>query len=166
MTLTGTGARRATTGRRARATPGVRKALTVLHVLMSASNTGVIAVTGALVVRAGSAGSPADALAAARLAAACETWAGIPLLSAAVCTGVISALVSPWGLFRYGWVVKKLCLTLVSLALAVAVVAPFAGSAAGGGPAPWTAGGALAVQLVLAVLTTTLSIYKPRGGTP
>jgi membrane protein implicated in regulation of membrane protease activity len=74
-------------------------------------------------------------------------------------TGVTSALASPWGLFKHGWVVKKLLLTLANTVILLAVAGP--GTAAG---APgWLLPLGLAVQLALFVLTTALSVYKPKG---
>ncbi|HEY0804762.1 MAG TPA: hypothetical protein VGD84_06850, partial [Pseudonocardiaceae bacterium] len=123
-----------------------------LHVLAAASNLGATLLTLVLLV------SDVDA-AATRLAVYAV---GLPLVVAALVTGVTSALASPWGLFKHGWVVKKLLLTLANVAVLLAVVGP------GTAPATrltWLAPAGLAAQLVLFVLTTVLSVYKPKGRT-
>jgi phosphotransferase system glucose/maltose/N-acetylglucosamine-specific IIC component len=78
----------------------------------------------------------------------------LPLLVAGLLTGVVSALTSPWGLFRHGWVVKKLLLTLAAIAVGLAVVGPGTN---------WVRSAGLAVVLALLLLTTTLSVFKPRN---
>jgi hypothetical protein len=99
----------------------------------------------------------------------------VPLCWAAVLLGILPSLGTPWGLFRYYWIVVKLVLTAIATAVllvearSIAAVADLA--AAGGDlgsamPARWGmivhATGGLAVLLVL----TALSVYKPRGLTP
>ena len=125
-----------------------RTALRALHVLGAASNLGATLLTVVLLV------SEVDQTVLGRAVYA----VGLPLVIVALVTGVLSALASPWGLFRHGWVVKKLVLTLANTVVLLAVVGP--GTAAGA--VPWLARLGLAVQLVLFVLTTVLSVYKPR----
>lgn len=99
----------------------------------------------------------------------------VPLCWASLLLGIVPSLGTPWGLLRYYWVVVKLLLTIVAtvvLLLQARNVAAVAELAAGGGdlvgalPARWGmvvhAGGGLVVLLVL----TALSVYKPRGLTP
>ena len=124
-----------------RLAPGPRKAVTVLHVLSSVGFAGATAAVLTL------------ALAGAERRSV-ELVAGgvsLPLVVAALLTGLVSALFTPWGLLKHGWVVVKLGLLLVMLA--VALVA--AGSVAG------TVG-----QLALLLLSTVLSVFKPRGIVP
>lgn len=121
---------------------GRRRAIRTLHVLGAAGNIGATLLTLVLLV------SGVDA-SVARL---CVYAVGLPLVLAALVTGVTSALTSPWGLFRHGWVVKKLALTLAGLVVLLLVVGPGRLAPAG-----------LAVQLVLFTLTTALSVYKPKG---
>ena len=85
----------------------------------------------------------------------------------------MNALGTPWGLFRHYWVLVKLLLTVfatIILLLHMPTVSYFAGVAAETDSANLGglrgellhAGGGLLVLLV----TTTLSVYKPRGMTP
>jgi len=126
-----------------------RRPLRSLHVLGAASNLGATLLTLVLLV------SDVDHT-VPRLAVYAV---GLPLVLVALVTGVVSALASPWGLFRHGWVVKKLVLTLANTVVLLAVVGP--GTAVGA--VPWLAPLGLAVQLALFVLTTVLSVYKPKG---
>ena len=97
----------------------------------------------------------------------------VPLTLDSLLTGLVQSLGSPWGLFRHYWVLFKLLLTVVGtmvLLLHMPTVSFLAGIAAGtdrahlgGLPGELLhAGGGLLVLLV----TTTLSVYKPRGMTP
>ena len=97
----------------------------------------------------------------------------VPLALATVLIGVVNALGTPWGLFRHYWVLAKFLLTILAtiiLLLHMPTVSFLAGVAAetdraqlgGLGGELLHAGGGLLVLLV----TTTLSVYKPRGMTP
>ena len=99
----------------------------------------------------------------------------VPLCWASLLLGIVPSLGTPWGLFRYYWVVIKLLLTIVAtivLLLEARSVTAVAELAASGGDigtamqARWGmvlhASGGLVVLLVL----TALSVYKPRGLTP
>ncbi len=100
----------------------------------------------------------------------------IPLTLASLLNGIVSSLGTPWGLFRYYWVVVKLVLTIFATLVLLGYAQSidyFAGVAA---KTTLTSadlrvlrepmhvlhtGGALLVLLVL----TVLSVYKPRGMT-
>lgn len=99
----------------------------------------------------------------------------LPLAIAALSTGVIQALGTHWGLLRHYWVVAKLLLTafatavllakmpLIATAAALAVepVLPLNALREAGMQLAFHAAGGLLVLLV----PTVLSIYKPRGMT-
>jgi hypothetical protein len=127
---------------------GRRRLLLTLHVSSSASNLGATVLTLALLVGAGVGAAPTS------LGTLCVYGVLVPLLVAGLLTGVVSALTSPWGLFRHGWVVKKLLLTLAAIAVGLAVVGP---------STSWPRFAGLAVVLALLLLTTTLSVFKPRN---
>jgi hypothetical protein len=92
----------------------------------------------------------------------------VPLALLSVVVGVVNALATPWGLFRHYWVLVKLVLTVLATAvllLEAPTVAALARSAVGTGDPralpgslPHSVGG-----LVVLLVTTTLSVYKPRG---
>jgi hypothetical protein len=103
-------------------------------------------------------------------------FAIIPMCIAALATGIIEGLGTPWGLFRYYWVVTKLALTLIATLLLLMHQNAIARAA------KWVLG-ATAIQLVakdfvplktelvqksalamvLLLAITTLGIYKPWG---
>lgn len=94
----------------------------------------------------------------------------VPLAVASVLIGIVNAVVSRWGLLQHYWVVVKLLLTLFATAillLEVQNVSYMAEVAASGadphklpGSLPHSIGG-----LIVLLVTTVLSVYKPRGMT-
>jgi len=103
-------------------------------------------------------------------------FAIIPMCFAALATGIIDAFVTPWGLFRYYWVVVKFMLTLIATFLLLMH------ENAIGRAAKWVSGtaatqlfaadfrplktelvqkSALAIVLLLAI--AALGVYKPWG---
>ena len=103
-------------------------------------------------------------------------YAIVPLAVASLVTGLVMSLGTSWGLVRHYWVLFRLLLTvLATLVLLghVPAVSAMAGLTAGSDPGAAIdlrgfdaellhAGGGLVVLLV----TTVLSVFKPRGMTP
>jgi hypothetical protein len=154
-------------------TPGLRRLALTLHVTSSVGWLGAVVAYLAL---AGAALINQDTLTARAAWIAMELigwFAIVPLSVAALLTGLVQSLGTPWGLFRHYWVVFKLLLTVfatIVLLLHMPTVSYMAGVAPetdgaylGGLPGEiFHSGGGLLVLLV----TTTLSVYKPRGLTP
>lgn len=100
----------------------------------------------------------------------------VPLAFASLITGIIQSLGTPWGLFRHYWIVAKLLLTAVatSILLIKLKLIGYAASLAAEAILPRgdlrTAGMELAVHaaggLLVLLIPTVLSVYKPRGLTP
>jgi|SRR5215207_6247827 len=92
----------------------------------------------------------------------------VPLAVASVIIGVVNALGTPWGLFRHYWVLLKLLLTLFAttiLLLETQTISSLA-STAGSTSDPRALPGSLVHSiggLVVLVLITIISVYKPRG---
>lgn len=84
----------------------------------------------------------------------------VPLALAALLSGLIQALGTEWGLFRYYWILVKLVLTLGAVTILLLHM-PAVGRKAGVQAELVHAGGGLLVLLA----TTTLSVYKPWGKT-
>lgn len=96
----------------------------------------------------------------------------VPLALASLLTGVVQAVGTPWGLFRYYWIVVKLLLTVFATTILLlkmplieeaarqammhAVLTSLSGT--GRALAMHSAGGLLVLLVV-----TTLSVYKPWG---
>lgn len=99
----------------------------------------------------------------------------LPFIVASLAIGIVQSLSTPWGLFRHYWVLVKLLLTIftiVVLLLQLEGISHMAGVAAERELSPdellglrrslrFHAAGGLLVLL----LTTILSVYKPRGVT-
>jgi hypothetical protein len=101
-------------------------------------------------------------------------WIIVPLAAAALLLGVLQSLITPWGLFRHYWLIFKLALTLLAVVVLLlqiptidalaeaAMITDFSELQAGrAGMVLHSAGG-----LVVLLLATILSVYKPRGVTP
>jgi hypothetical protein len=154
-------------------TPGLRTFALTAHVTSSVGWLGAVVAYLALVVAALTS-QDAQTVRAAWIAMELMGWSVIvPLSLASLLTGLVQALGTTWGLVRHYWVLMKLLLTVLAtivLLLHMPTVSVLAGVAAemdqanlGGLQGELLhAGGGLLVLLV----TTTLSVYKPRGLTP
>lgn len=150
--------------------PRLRKAVLTMHVMTSVGWLGaVLAYIGLDVTAVIS--RDIERVQSAYLAMEMTiSYAIVPLALASLIIGIINALGTSWGLCRHYWVLVKLLLTLVATAVLVLEtqtirsLAEAAGSGADprGLPStlPHSVGG-----LVVLLLVTILSIYKPRGQT-
>jgi hypothetical protein len=99
----------------------------------------------------------------------------VPLCFASLLTGLVMSLGTRWGLFRYYWVLVKLLLTTLTTLVLLNQMAPISHIAAMAAEAPLSAAdfrqlrSSLVVHagagLLVLLMTTTLSICKPRGMT-
>jgi hypothetical protein len=157
-------------------TPALRKLALTAHVMSSVGWLGAVAVFVAFAVVALTSGN-AQIARAGDLAMDVAAWfVVVPFCFASCLTGLISSLGTQWGLFRHYWVLIKFFITLVATAILLLHMEPIhcLGEAAKNSLALSAAdllgmrtllvtasGAALVVLLVL----TALSIYKPRGMT-
>jgi hypothetical protein len=102
-------------------------------------------------------GQPASSPAAELTGSVRLLTGGLTVQALALGTGLVVACCSRWGLFRYGWVVKKLCLTSAGLLVQVTL------EVLGHRPATplWELEVGLGAVLLLSLLSTVLSVYKP-----
>jgi hypothetical protein len=154
-------------------TPGLRKFVLTVHLTSSVGWIGAAVAYFALGVAAVFS-HEAQTVRAAWIAMEVTGWLVIvPLAIAALVTGVVMALGTPWGLFRHYWVLITLGLTIVSIAVLLAHMPTVSSTAdvaratdnanlGGLGGDLFHAGGGLLVLLVIAVL----NVYKPQGLTP
>jgi hypothetical protein len=156
-------------------TPGLRKFALTVHLAVSVGWIGAVAAYLALGVAAAT-GRDAQTVRAAWIAMELTGWFVIvPLAFAALLTGLVMSLGTPWGLFRHYWVLITLVLTVFSTLILllhmpdVSATADVARAADGDtlgelelGGDLFHAGGGLVVLLVI----TVLNVYKPRGLTP
>ena len=153
--------------------PGVRKFALTAHLTSSVGWIG--AVVAYLVLGVSSVTSEdAQTVRAAWIAMERTGWyAIVPLALAALLTGLVMSLGTPWGLFRHYWVLITLGLTIlctVVLLLHMPTVSHLADVAreADGADLRGLGGDLLhpGVGLVMLLAITVLNVYKPRGLTP
>lgn len=157
-------------------TPNLRKFGLTAHISSSVGLLGSIAAFLVLAI-AGLNSQEAQIIRAAYLAMdLIARFIIAPLAFASLFTGLIQSLGTPWGLFQHYWIVAKLSLTafatvillikldLVGYAAQLAADAPLLRAdlrTAGMELALHAAGG-----LLVLLVPTVLSVYKPRGLTP
>lgn len=153
--------------------PRVRKLVLTAHLVSSIGWLGAVAGFAALDISALN-DRNAQVVSAAYLSMALITrFVIVPLAIAALLTGLIQALGTPWGLFRYYWVLAKLGLTLLATVVLLQKVAliNYAASQASkpqlSGVALQALGRPLALHsvggLLVLFVITTVSVYKPWG---
>ncbi len=89
--------------------PGVRKFVLTTHLTASVGWIGAVVAYLALGVSAVTT-QEAQTVRAAWIAMEVTGWyAIVPLALAALLTGIVMSLGTPWGLFRHYWVLSRLC---------------------------------------------------------
>lgn len=152
--------------------PGLRRLALLAHVVASVGFLGAVATFLVLAV-AGLTGEDALRVRAAYLAGEMVTWGiVVPLSFASLLTGLVVSLGTNWGLVRHYWVLIKLLITVFATIVLMIHTRPVGQMAQMA--AEEVSGGDLLgarIQLIVAsgaavlalLLTTSLSIYKPRG---
>lgn len=157
-------------------TQAIRKAALTTHVVSSVGWLGSVTAFLALAV-AGLASPAPEVVRAAYVAMHLITWYVIvPFCFAALLTGVIEGMGTPWGLFRHYWVVTKLLLTVLATAILLLHTQPIDRVAAAALQADLSGAdlrevrvqliGDASAALFVLLVTTILSVYKPWGLTP
>lgn len=151
--------------------PAIRKLMLTVHVTSSVGWLGSIAAYIALNVPIYTGADEQTVRAAYLMMDPVLRYALIPLAAAALVTGIVQALGTPWGLFRHYWVTISLVLTTFAFVILVlhlpaveemvAVAADPTGDVDQLGGDLFHAVGGLVVLLV----PLALNIYKPRGMT-
>jgi hypothetical protein len=156
-------------------TASLRKFALTAHVTCSVGWLGAVAGFLALAVT-GLTSPDAQMVRAAYLAMDVTGWFVIvPLSFASLLTGLISSLGTTWGLFRHYWVLAKLLLTVLATVALLVHTQLIDRAAAVAGQTTLSAAdlGGLSAQLVIVagagllvlLVATALSVYKPRGVT-
>jgi hypothetical protein len=157
-------------------TPSLRKFALTAHVTFSVGWLGAVAVSLSLAL-AGLTSRDPQIVRAAYLTMKLIGWfVLVPLSLASLLTGLVQSLGTSWGLFRHYWVLMKLLMNIFAsiVLLLYMQTLGYLADAAGDtslsssdllglrNPSPVVhSGGALLLLLV----ATTLSVYKPRGVT-
>ena len=154
-------------------TPGLRKFVLAVHLMLSIGWIGAVVAYVALGIAAVTS-QEAQMVRAAWIAMELIGWFVIvPLALAALLTGLIMSLGTPWGLFRHYWVLFSFVLTVFAttiLLLHMPTVSSIADMVREADDADvgrfggdlLHAGGGLLVLLAI----TVLNVYKPQGMTP
>jgi hypothetical protein len=151
-------------------TSSLRKLALTVHLVVSLGWIGAVVVYLALGVSAMTS-QDAQTVRAAWIAMEVTGWFVIvPLAVAALLTGLVMALGTPWGLFRHFWILITLVLTILAtvvLLLHLPTVTSLADQARSVDEAQLGGlGGDLlhpGLGLVVLVAITALNVYKPRG---
>lgn len=156
--------------------PRLRSAALTLHVISSVGWLGAVMAFLALAI-AGLGSGDATVVRAVYVSMELTGWYVIvPLSGAAFLTGVVQSLGTKWGLFRHYWVVFKLLIAVAASALLLLHMRPISYVAKVASTTALSAdelrglrlqliGDAAAALLVLLV-ATVLSVFKPQGVTP
>jgi hypothetical protein len=157
-------------------TPAARRLALTVHVTASVGCLGAVAAFLALAI-AGLATDEARTAAAAYTAMEFIAWSVVlPLIVASLVSGLVQSLGTEWGVFRHYWVVLKLCINVLATVVLLLHMQPIGVMADAVGAATLAAGElrGIRIQLVanagaallVLLVATVLSIYKPRGLTP
>jgi len=153
--------------------PAVRKLALTIHLTSSVGWIGAVIAYLALGVAAVTSSDAQTGRAAWTAMDLTGWWVIVPLAIAALATGLVMSLGTPWGLFRHYWVLISLALTVlctVVLVLHMPTVSAMAIRARSSEGADLRAlGGDLfhpGVGLLLLLAITVLNVYKPAGLTP
>jgi hypothetical protein len=157
-------------------TPGLRKFALTAHVISSVGWLGAVAGFLALAV-SGMTSQDALMVRAAYLAMELTTrFVIVPLAFVSLGSGVVSSLFTRWGLLRYYWVLVKLVITILATLILLVHTQPIE-LLAGVAAKTVVVGADLQSQqrlmviasgaaLVVLIVLTALSVYKPAGMTP
>src|SRR5712692_9098379 len=158
-------------------TPALRKLTITAHVAFSVGWLGAVAAFLVLSI-AGLASHDAEVVRGAYLSMdLISRFVIIPMCFAALATGLLQALGTPWGLFRYYWILLKFGLaifaTIALLMHQFAVMAVAAKRVTGAaaetlfsadlGPLKTELVRAPSLAILLLLVVTTLGVYKPWG---
>jgi hypothetical protein len=145
-----------------------RKVVLTAHVVSSVGWLGAVVAYLALDVAAVTGGDVQLVRAAYLGMDVIVRYAIVPFALASVLIGIVNALGTPWGLFRHYWVLLKLLFTVLATTVLLAetktisYLAEIARSGADPRELPGTLPHSIGGLMVL-VITTILSVYKPRG---
>ena len=136
-----------------------RKLLLSVHIAVSVGLLGDSAGFLAVALRAASSHDPAFVAAAHKLLGTFALYFGIPLSFLALLTGLALGLGTPWGVFRYPWVITKLGLILSVIVVGATLLRPVLHDTSAINHARLILGSAW--DVVALATATGLSVFKP-----
>ena len=155
--------------------PGLRKFVLAAHITSSVGSLGAVAVFLALAI-VGLTSQDTQMVRAAYVANRLIAWYVIlPLILAALLIGVVQSLSTPWGLFRHYWVLVKFLLTVLTIIVLLLQMEGISYIAAIAAESTFSSADLLGLRrslrlhaaggAMVLLVTTMLSVYKPRGMT-
>ena len=153
-----------------RGSVGLRRLLLTVHIVFSVGWLGAVAALLGLSVAGLVSSDPATVRSGYLAMQPIAHYVLIPLSLSSFFSGIVQSWVTPWGLFRHYWVIVKLVINVVAVAILfmylqtldrLASVARAAASPLDD-PSPAVHSAAALIGLVVA---TGLSVYKPKGMT-
>lgn len=150
---------------RFRLAPRTRKAVVVLHVIASVALLGQVWVNMVLALFAMATSDAGAARVAYTFLQLFVFSSAIPFTMLSLLTGVVLGVGSKWGVLRYRWVSAKLVLLVLTVLIGMTVQGPLLEQLVAA-PSPgvrWAHAATTGLQLVLLVVATWLSVFKPGG---
>lgn len=156
-------------------TLSLRKFVLTTHIISSVGWLGAVASFLALAL-VGLTNTDNQLVRASYLAMELTVWYVIvPLAIASLTTGLVQSLGTSWGLFRYYWIIAKFLITIIATVLLLVHTEPIGQLADAAREQSMSIGDHRGLQiqlvgdaiaaLVLLLVATTLSVYKPWGMT-
>lgn len=139
--------------------PRLRKCALTIHVITSVGWLGAVVSFLALAIASLVSKDSTTVQATSPMMEFTVWWVIVPFTFTSFLSGLVSSLFTPWGLFRYYWVLVKFLINGFCIIVLLEYVRSQGAMAAMSGEAVGHASGAL---LFLGV-STVLSVYKPRG---
>lgn len=154
--------------------PRLRKLALIVHVTSSVGWLGAVLAFLALSVIGLTSQDPATVRGVYLVMEPAAWYALVPLAFAALLTGIVQSLGTPWGLFRHYWVLFKLLINVVATVVLLIYMGTFRSMAhmAADPDAELSSVRNFSpvlhsvLALVVLLLAMVLAVYKPRGVTP
>lgn len=154
--------------------PRLRKPALIVHVTSSVGWLGAVVAFLALALIGLTSQDPATVRGVYLVMEPAAWYTLVPLSFAALLTGIVQSLGTPWGLFRHYWVLFKLLINVVATgvlliymgtfkSMALMAADPEAGLSSVRNLSPVLHS---VLALVVLLLAMVLAVYKPRGVTP
>ena len=142
-------------------TPRLRKCALTIHIMTSVGWIGAVVGFLALAIASLVSRDVATVRAAYPAIELTVWWVIVPFAFASLLSGLVSSLFTPWGLFRYYWVLVKLVINVFACIELLEYVRSLGAMASMSGYDVLRA----SVALFALIVATVLSVYKPRGMT-
>jgi hypothetical protein len=153
-------------------TPAIRKLVLTLHVTATVGWIGAVVVFVALAAIGLTSRDPRAVRGVYLVMEPTAWWVLVPLAVASLLTGIVQSLGTRWGLFRHYWVVFKFVIAVFAVVVLLQYMETFGSLAETASSSDDLAMvrnssplGHAVIALLLLLVATGLSIYKPRGVT-